>query len=212
MTLFDVIVLGVLALSALVGWVRGAIREVVTAGAFVAAALLSILALRFTRPIAEAAVDPDWAAAGVAVVATFLLAYIGLRTLGGALSRRVQGSVLSGADRSLGLGIGLLRGLLVIGVFYLVLDTVTPRNRMPGWVEDAAVHPLAAGTARVLARLAGETPGVAGRLGPAIRRAAENPADQQPQSDAGRSTPDEGAPDYDRSEREQLDVLVEESR
>ena len=51
MTLFDFIAILILAVSGIVGFVRGATREVMTVLAFILAVLISIFALRFTGPI-----------------------------------------------------------------------------------------------------------------------------------------------------------------
>lgn len=213
MTLFDLIVLGVLAISGLVGFVRGAVREVVTAGAFIIAALVAVFGLRLTAPLARAAVDPDWAAVGVAIVVTFVVLYILLRILGGNLTRRVQNSALGTADRTLGVGFGLARGLVALGVLHLVFHAVTPSDRIPRWLSDAVSYPLTAATANVLRVVAREGSGQAGRYGPAIQKAVREAADdEQPQPGPARSNPDESAPGYDRDEREQLDILVEEAR
>ncbi len=55
-TLFDLGAGLILLVSGIVGFVRGATREVTTVVAFVLAAVLSVLALRFTGPIARHAI------------------------------------------------------------------------------------------------------------------------------------------------------------
>lgn len=212
MTLFDVIVLGVLALSALVGFVRGAVREVVTVAALVLAAAAAVVGLRVTAPVARAAVDPDWAAVGVAIVAVFVVVYIALRVVGGKLTRRVQDSPMGGADRAVGIGFGLLRGLAVLGVFHLVFHAVTPSDRIPRWFSGAAAYPLTDATADGLRVLAREGSGQAGRYGPAIQRAVREAAvDEEPRGGVDPAAPDEADAAYDGQARQELDILVEES-
>jgi membrane protein required for colicin V production len=212
-TLFDLIVVGLLALSALVGFVRGAVREVVTVAAFAIAALLSIFSLRLTRPLAERAVDPDWAAPAVAVVLVFVLVYVALRVLGGRLTERVQKSAMGPVDRAAGVGLGLLRGLVVLGVFHLVFHAVTPSDRVPRWISGAVFYPMTDATSDALKVLAREGSGSAGRFGPAIERAVRDPGDVPPQADEPGATPDVNAtPEsgYDPGDRRDLDALVEE--
>ena len=204
MTLFDLIVLGVLGLSAFVGFIRGGVKEIVTVAAFGLAALAAIFSLRFTAPLARAAVDPDWAAVGVAIVGVFLLVYIALRVFGGSLTRKVQSSMLGPFDRSIGLGFGLVRGLIALGVFHLVLHAVTPSDRIPEWIGGAASYPVTAQAAAGLRVLAREGSGNAARFGPAIEKAvregAEAPLPEEP-GDAAR---------YDNGERRGMDALVED--
>ena len=90
MTLFDLIALMILGVSVLVGFVRGALREVATVVAFVAAVAIAILALRVTGPIARATVHPAWAATAVALVLVFLASYIVIRVLASGLMRGVH--------------------------------------------------------------------------------------------------------------------------
>ena len=62
MTLFDVIAAIVLLVSALIGFSRGAVREMINVAAFLLATLGAAYLLRFTGPPARAMVHPTWAA------------------------------------------------------------------------------------------------------------------------------------------------------
>ena len=73
--------------------------------------------LRFTGPVARHFIATPWMANTAAVLILFIAAYIVLRVIGGAITRTVrQTDALSSLDRILGLGVGLVRGLVVIGV------------------------------------------------------------------------------------------------
>lgn len=154
MTRFDIGVLGIFALSALIGLARGATRELTTMFAFVASAVIALLALRFTGPFTHRFVHAAWLANAVAVIGLFILLYIGFRTLGGALTRGVKSTVLSGPDRLAGVAVGAVRAWVVVGGLALLLDAVTPIERMPPWITGARTYPLvtaAAGSLRALA-------------------------------------------------------------
>ena len=202
MTLFDLIFLGVIALSALVGFVRGGVREVVTVAAFVIAALVAVFSLRFTAGIARAAIDPDWAATGVAIVLMFIAVYIAVRVLGGGLTKSIKGSMLGKFDSIVGLAFGALRGLVALGVLHLFLHTVTSQGQMPAWISGAASYPVTAWTADHLRVLAREGSDEAGRPGPAIQDAVKAAADPGPTPAADAS--------YEERDRQSLDDLVEE--
>jgi membrane protein required for colicin V production len=149
-TLFDYIAAGVLLVSGLVGFVRGATREVTTVLAFMAAAALAMFALRLTGPIARQAIHAGWVADAVAVLSVFVAVYIVLRLLAGAAVRRVRATSLSGLDRGLGFGIGLARGVVTIGGLTLLIGAATSLDRMPAWVTGAKSYPLAEAAARGL--------------------------------------------------------------
>jgi membrane protein required for colicin V production len=132
-----------LVVSGLFGFARGATHEITTVVALVVAAILAVGALRFTGPLALHAIHTPWVAKAAAVLVTFILVYAILRLIGGALSRGVKQTSLSGLDRLLGFGVGLVRALVVLGGFILLIDAATPPERMPGWITGAKLYPLA---------------------------------------------------------------------
>ncbi len=211
MTLFDLIALCIILGSALIGFVRGAIREVMTILAFFLAALIAIFALRFTGPLGRKLIDPDWAATALAVVLSFVLAYIALRLSGSYLTKKVHDIETLGAlDRSVGVGFGLLRALVLLGVFYLVFNAATPPERVPRWISHAALYPLAKLSATGLRALAPEGSAVADRLGPSLEKAVrEGAGDKKAQSSANSSGKGTG---YDEQSRKDVDALVEKNR
>jgi membrane protein required for colicin V production len=210
-TLFDLIALCIILGFALIGFVRGAIREVMTILAFFLAALIAIFALRFTGPLGRKLIDPDWAATALAVVLSFVLAYIALRLSGSYLTKKVHDIETLGAlDRSVGVGFGLLRALVLLGVFYLVFNAATPPERVPRWISHAALYPLAKLSATGLRALAPEGSAVADRLGPSLEKAVrEGAGDKKAQSSANSSGKGTG---YDEQSRKDVDALVEKNR
>ncbi len=169
MTLYDLIALTILGVSLLVGFVRGALREVTTVIAFLLAVVIALLSLRLTTPIARAAVHPAWAATAVAVVVVFLGAYVILRLLAGALGRSVRDTAALGTlDRLIGAGLGLTRGLVLMGLFNLLFHAVTPPERAPAWITQAKLYPVAEASAKALRLLAPRGLTLAHRLTPAI--------------------------------------------
>jgi membrane protein required for colicin V production len=152
--LFDLVAGLTLVISALIGFSRGAVLEVVTLFAFTAAATLSVYLLPFTTPIALKSVHPAWAAKAVATAVSFLIAYIGLRLLGSNLSRAIRSqSTLGSLDRTVGLAFGVTRALVVLGVVYLVFSA-TPLGHPPELMTSARLYPLARGSGLTLASLA----------------------------------------------------------
>jgi membrane protein required for colicin V production len=143
MTAFDYAAGALLLLSGLLGLARGATHEVTTVVALVAAAILAVAALRFTDPLALQMIHTPWLAKAAAILVTFVLVYAALRMIGGALTRGVKQTSLSGLDRLLGFGIGLVRAMVVLGGFILLVDAATPPERMPAWIRGARLYPLA---------------------------------------------------------------------
>ncbi|MDB5482287.1 MAG: colicin production protein [Caulobacteraceae bacterium] len=143
MTAFDYAAGLVLLVSGLFGFARGATHEITTVIALVVAAVLAVAALVFTAPLALHVIHTPWLAEAAAVLLTFILIYAILRLIGGALTRGVKQTSLSGLDRLLGFGVGLVRALVVLGGFILLIDAATPPERMPAWITGAKLYPLA---------------------------------------------------------------------
>jgi membrane protein required for colicin V production len=171
-TQFDLIALLILAASGLIGFARGALRELTTMIAFSAALAIALFSLRYTGPVSRHYLHPPWAANAIALLLGFLASYIAVRMIGAALARGVHGvQHLGGLDRVAGLGIGLVRGFVVLGVFQLVFAAATPPERMPNWIAHAALSPAATDSGRALKALEPEGRAVAGKLAPALQQA-----------------------------------------
>lgn len=204
---FDIIVLAVLLISAALGFFSGATREMVRALSFVLAAVTAIYGLRWTTPIGRAVLsEPEWAGAVIAGLGAFILVYATLRITGGAMVRGVHSThVLGVLDRSIGLGFGLVRALVVLGALHLAFQAATPPDRVPKWMTGAAFYPLTSAAAGVLKAFAPKGLDMADKLAPAIGDAVREGS----ATDRGDS---EDAQGYDPRERRRLDDLVEKSR
>ncbi|MCX7586082.1 CvpA family protein [Phenylobacterium sp. 58.2.17] len=204
---FDIIVLAILLTSAAVGFFSGATREMVRALSFVLAAVIAVFGLRWTAPIGRSLIeDPPWAGAVVAGLAAFIVVYATLRVTGGAMVRGVHSThVLGVLDRSVGLGFGLVRALVVLGALHLAFQAATPPDRVPRWMTGAAFYPLTSAAAKALKAFAPKGLDMAGKLAPSIGDAVREGS----ATDRGDSADAQG---YDPRERRRLDDLVEKSR
>jgi membrane protein required for colicin V production len=206
-TNLDYILGAVLLISAIVGFIRGATREVVAVVAFIAAVVVAIVALRFTAPPLLAMFDAEWIAKAVALLATFLAVYIALRLLGGAVTKKIHATHLGAIDRAVGLGFGLVRALVILGLFNLVFHAATPPERTPRWVVDAQLYPLTAFCAEVLTALAPRGAEMFDKVAPALGETIADSGDTPPHSAKDKRN----ATGYDARDRKALDDLVEKS-
>lgn len=202
MTLFDLIALGLLSISAGVGFFRGAVREMATVLALLVAGATALLGLRFSGPVLRGVVEPAWAANVAAILIVFVAVYVVLRLIGGGMADRVQATdVLGFLDRLIGAGFGLVRSLVVLGAFSLAFNAATPPDRMPQWIAGAALYPLTKAAGEVLKAFAPKGMDVADRLRPAIAGAVRDGAGDPPSEEG-----------YDQRARDDIDDLVEKSR
>jgi membrane protein required for colicin V production len=203
---FDIIVLAILVVSAGIGFVQGAAREMVSVVSFLIAAVAAVYGLRFTGPIGRAMIDPDWAGSVAAVVVTFVVVYATLRLLGAGFTHSIrQAPVLGILDRTVGLGFGLIRAFVFLGACNLAFTAATPASLTPHWLASATFYPMTETAAGMLRAFAPKGLDVAGKLTPAlgeaVREGSANPK--------GDSHDREG---YDARDRGGIDDLVEKSR
>jgi membrane protein required for colicin V production len=171
-TRFDLIALGIMAVSGLIGFARGALRELATVIAFFAAVVIALTTLRYSGPQMRHWVHPGWVANVAALLAVFMLSYIAVRLIGTSLARSLHDvHALHGLDRVAGLGIGLVRGFVILGAFQLVINAATPRDRMPRWISHAALYPAADDSAQALKALEPAGLAIVGKLAPALKQA-----------------------------------------
>ncbi len=197
MKIFDVIAGLLLLISALNGLMKGAADQVVRVMSFLVAAVIAIYCLRFTGPIVQEMMDPEWMAAAVAMLVVFVIVYLVLRIFGANISQRIQThGALSALDRTVGMGFGLLRAFVVLGMFNLLFHAAAAEGAGPAWVAQARLFPLTEASGKVLKVFAPR----AGEMGAAITSAVRQGATYDPE---------EG---YSDGERRRLDDLVETTR
>ena len=142
MTWVDLVVLAVLAVSALVAFLRGLVREVLGLAAWVGAIFAGVWALPRVRPQLQQWfgttpwVDP------VAFGVVFVIALIVLMLISRWISALVRASPVGGLDRTLGLVFGLARGAAVLVLAYIIAGMVIQVDRWPDAVLQARTLPL----------------------------------------------------------------------
>lgn len=138
----DLAVFALLALSGLVGFLRGLVREVLGIGAWVGAAAVAVLAFGTVSPLARASIaDPsvaDAAALGGVFLAVLLVLWLIARTVSNAVRR----SAVGGLDRTLGLVFGAARGAALLVVAYILAGLAVAVEGWPAPVLEARSLPI----------------------------------------------------------------------
>lgn len=134
----DLAIGAVIAISVLVGLIRGFVVEVMSLVVWVAA---FGLAVAFGPALAElfvGRIELPSARAGLGYALVFIAALLMGAVLVFVLRKVVRGTGLTGTDRLLGLVFGLVRGALVV-VLIVLLAGLTPFPRDPWWRESRAL-------------------------------------------------------------------------
>jgi membrane protein required for colicin V production len=152
-TVFDLVVLAVLAISALLAFLRGFVHEVLAVVAWLGAIFAVFYGLPYVRPYAQEVIANPLIADIAAGAFIFIAALIVLSLLTRLLTGRVKDSALNALDRSLGFLFGLARGAVMVCLAYIALQWMMPPGRQPAWLAEARTLPLVASGADALRAL-----------------------------------------------------------
>jgi membrane protein required for colicin V production len=120
MNIADYVVIAAVVLSAIVGALRGFLREAIALAAWLVALFVAWHFSDVIEPHLGGLLAPSYVrpwAARVIIVALILLVGAGL---GAIIGHYVRLSIFSGIDRFLGFLFGAVRGLVLIGVFVIL--------------------------------------------------------------------------------------------
>lgn len=134
----DHVILGIIAVSALISLFRGFFKEAISLATW---ALAFVLSMKFAEPVAALLpfeLENPRLMLGIAFVTVFVLILI----LGGVVNmlvgKLVKKTGLSGTDRSIGLVFGLLRGVAIAGILVLMAG-LTSLPAQEWWKQSTLV-------------------------------------------------------------------------
>jgi membrane protein required for colicin V production len=149
MNTVDIIVISVVGISAIIAFLRGFVREILTIGSWLGAGLVTLYAFPVLQPKFEQWISSKLAADIVGGIGLFLVSLVIFSILSHMVARFVRGSALTAVDRSLGLLFGLLRGAILVSLAYMLIFAMDP-NLLRG----ARTTPMMARGAEILRSLA----------------------------------------------------------
>lgn len=151
----DILVLAVLLISALIAFLRGVIREILTitgvVGGLAAAYFGGPLLLPHMRGWfgVEEGIEPerlfgilpyDIVADALSYGAIFIVVVIVLSILSHFLAEGARSVGLGAVDRSLGFVFGLLRGIVLLGLLYLPVHFFIDEDSKESWFASSKTH------------------------------------------------------------------------
>lgn len=156
MTALDIFVLLLMGSGAIFGFLRGLVQEVLSLCVW----LLIIFAVRFLHPAAteflSGPIGNEGGASVLAFAAILIVVYALGRSIARAIGQKSRKSLLGPVDRVLGFGFGMIKGLIVATLFYLLATLIYdsfygPDENRPDWLTESRTYPLlnASGTAIV---------------------------------------------------------------
>ena len=160
MTVFDFIVLGIVAIAAIGGFMRGFVQEVFSLAAWIFAAF----AIRYIHtPLTMALAEYTGFGISTGILAfalLLLIPYAAMKVIANNLGEASRKSPLGPIDRVLGFGFGGLKGVLVVVIAFSLLvrgyDTVWGISGRPNWITMARSYDLVDGGSRSLVEIIAE--------------------------------------------------------
>jgi membrane protein required for colicin V production len=208
-TLLDIILIGVMLISALLAMIRGFMREILSIAAWAIAAVATLLAYSKLLPFAKSYFNNDIVATGVVIGGTFLLTLIVVSIITVRFSDMVLDSRVGALDRTLGFLFGLGRGLIIVVVAFLFFDWLVPPRTQPSWVANAKSLTVLKHTGEWLVSMLPDDP--ESTILKRLKRPKPDEGDPQ-DSPPGRGSldgPSREAAGYGRSDRAGIQKLIE---
>ena len=134
---FDLAVIGIVAVSALLAMMRGFVHEVLSLVSWIGAGAVALYAYPYARPFARDYIPIELAADAATALGLFVASYLVISLLARLLSGHVGNSGLDGLDRTLGLFFGAARGVLFVCLGFLVFGLFFNKEEQPDWMRRA---------------------------------------------------------------------------
>jgi membrane protein required for colicin V production len=157
-TLLDIILIGVMLISALLAMIRGFMREVLSIASWVIAAVATLYSFTKVLPSAKSYFNNDIIATAVVLGGTFLGTLLIVSIITVRFSDMVLDSRVGALDRTLGFLFGLGRGLIIVVVAFLFFAWLVPDRSQPEWIRSAKSRVVLQGTGDWLISMLPEDP------------------------------------------------------
>ena len=139
MSWLDLIIIGIIAISALISLVRGFVKESISLTSWI---LAGFIALQYFEPMAEL-LAPYIESPTIRIASGFAILFVCTLIIGAIVnymaSQMVSKTGLSGTDRSLGVVFGGARGVLIVTMVVL-LAGLTPMPSESWWQESSMIE------------------------------------------------------------------------
>lgn len=157
-TFIDFLIVLIIVVSAGYAAWRGFISETLTIFEWVAAALACLYIGPYLIPMMRSLFSQPWLASLLAYASVFLAVFIPLAFLSHRISQGVKNSPIGPLDRAAGVGFGILRGLVIVGLAYLAFTYFVPIREHPRWLTQAELLPMVQNTSEVILSVVPEQP------------------------------------------------------
>lgn len=204
LNMFDAVVIIVFLLSTLLAFFRGFVREVLSLGAWLGAAIITIYAFEPVSAMLKPHTSKPMVAYLLGGLGTYITVLLVISIINAVIVRYIKsGSDVGMLDNMLGLGFGALRGAFIISLGYLVLSLIVDEENPPEWIKGAQTRPFVQKGALALAAVAPEYLEDISSLSEKMK------AEQE--SVQGAETPADASQGYSGQQRQMLENIMDSS-
>jgi membrane protein required for colicin V production len=156
MTPVDYTLIAIVVISAIIGMVRGLLREAISLITWIVALWAGWKYADRVSPYLEGLLAEDpvntWVARAIVALGVLLIGTL----IGVLMNQFVRMSIFSGFDRFLGFLFGMLRGVVVLGVLAILGQLLELDGS--GWWKDASLMSYAESAGDVIRKIVGDRP------------------------------------------------------
>jgi membrane protein required for colicin V production len=215
----DVAVVVVVLISAIYGTYKGLIAESLAIFGWIAAAYATLYFGPWFAYWMSGMITPDWLGEIVGYAVIFLIVLLPLAFASSRISENVKKSQVGTLDSVLGTGFGILRGVALVGIAYLIFTAAVPLDSQPRWMTGANLYPEIRVSAEIVSSLIPDrdTPRHRTATKKPHRDVADRPQEERESADSEPPPPPKSKPvksgkkTYGAKDRHALDRLIETS-
>jgi len=149
----DAGILVILLISAIFGFARGFVKEVLSITGWVGATFVSLYLFPIAQPFAQNYIPSLLLADIVTGSVIFILCLVILSYITHAISAKVKASALGALDRTLGIFFGLARAIGLVGIVWIFFVQFIPPEDQPQAIRDAKMLPVIVASGEFVAAL-----------------------------------------------------------
>ena len=147
----DLVVVVIVIASAVYATYRGLVSESLAVFGWIAAAYATLYFGPWVAWWMRGMMSPQWLGEAVGYLLIFLTVLIPLQFASSRISQNVKKSQVGTLDSVLGTGFGLLRGIAIVGIAYMMFTAWVPSREQPDWIVNARLYPVIRASAEVVA-------------------------------------------------------------
>jgi membrane protein required for colicin V production len=135
LSILDIVIVSIIAISSLIGVFRGLVRELMSLVGWIVSAWLAWRYAYVFAPVFDSVIESSDVRKAASFITIFLVSLVLFALLSYFISKIMSKSALKGMDRTLGMLFGLLRGVIIIAVVAILIQS-TQFAKETWWTES----------------------------------------------------------------------------